>query len=264
MSPVIIATLSIAIIGLVIGLLLVNVGKAFAVHVDPREEAVRGALPGNNCGACGYAGCDAMAAAIAKGEAAVNGCPVGGDPVAEIIAQIMDVEAGHIEKHVAFVKCAGDCEKASQKANYVGIADCQGAVAAGLSPKGCDYGCLGLGSCVKACPFDAIHVVSGIAVVDRTVCRACGKCVSACPRHLIELLPDASQYAVQCANRDRGPAVKKVCSTGCIGCKICEKQCENDAVHVENNISHIDYDKCQNCGKCAEKCPAKVIARRYA
>ena len=264
MSPVIIATLAIAIIGLVIGLLLVNVGKAFAVQVDPREESVRGALPGNNCGACGYAGCDAMAAAIAKGEAPVNGCPVGGDHVAEIIAQIMDVEAGPLVKHVAFVRCAGDCEHASDKAKYIGIGDCQSAVSAGLGPKGCDYGCLGLGSCVKACLFDAIHIVNGIAVVDRSACRACGKCVTACPKHLIEIIPDTAQYSVQCMNRDRGPAVKKVCSTGCIGCKICEKQCENDAVHVENNISAIDYEKCKNCGKCAEKCPVHVIAERFA
>ncbi len=264
MSPVLTATVCVAIIGLVIGILLVTVGRKFAVEVDPKEEAVRSALPGNNCGACGYAGCDAMAAAIAKGEAPVNGCPVGGEPVAEVVSQIMGVEMGEMEKQVAFVKCSGNCEVAPQTANYVGIKDCQAAVAAGLNSKGCKYGCLGFGSCEKACPFDAIHVIKGVAYVDREKCRACGKCVSACPKHLIELLPDLNQYAVACSNQDKGKAVKAVCSVGCIGCGICQKQCENDAVHVTNNLSKIDYDKCVNCGKCSEKCPVHIIPKRFA
>ncbi len=264
MTPIVIATVSVAVIGLIIGVLLVNVGKKFAVETDPKEEAVRSALPGNNCGACGYAGCDAMAAAIAKGEAPANGCPVGGDPVGEIIAQIMGVEMSAAVKNVAFVKCSGDCDHAIQTANYVGIHDCTAAVNAGLDAKGCKSGCLGFGSCQAACPFDAIHVVNGVAYVNRVKCRACGKCVSACPKHLIELLPDYSQYAVACSNPEKGKAVKSVCDIGCIGCGICAKQCENDAVHVTNSLSKIDYEKCVSCGKCAEKCPVKIITKRYA
>ena len=264
MTPILIATVSVALIGLIVGYLLVLVGKKFEVHVDPKEAAVRDALPGNNCGACGYAGCDAMATAIAKGEAPVNGCPVGGEPVGEQISQIMGVEMSAADKKVAFVKCAGDCEKAPKKANYVGIESCSSAINAGIGNKACDFGCLGFGDCVKACPFDAIHIVNGVAFADRSKCRACGKCVIACPKHIIELLPDKSQYAVACSNKDRGPAVKKVCSTGCIACKMCEKACENDAVHVVDNVSRIDYDKCQNCGKCSEKCPVHVIPKRFA
>ncbi len=264
MTPIVIATAAIAVIGLIIGLLLVNVGKKFAVEVDPREEAVRSALPGNNCGACGYAGCDAMAAAIAKGEAPVNGCPVGGDPVGEVVSQIMGVEMSSAVKNVAFVKCSGDCERASMSANYVGIKECSAAVSAGLNAKGCKQGCLGFGDCERACPFGAIHVVNGVSYVNRALCRACGKCVSACPKNLIELLPDLNQYAVACSNTQKGKAVKAVCSAGCIGCGICAKQCENDAVHVANNVSKIDYDKCVSCGKCAEKCPVKVITKRFA
>ena len=262
--PILIATVAVAVIGLIIGLLLVYVGKKFAVEVDEIEVAVRGCLPGNNCGACGFAGCDALATAISKGEAPVNSCPVGGPAVADQIGQIMGVESESVTKRVAYVKCSGDCENAPMAANYVGIHDCRSAVAAGLGPKGCSFGCLGFGSCVEACEFNAISIVNGVARVNRGACVACGRCVASCPKGLIELIPDPSQYAVRCANKDKGPKVKKVCSVGCIGCGICQKQCEHDAVHVEGNIAKIDYEKCQNCGKCAEKCPAKIIEKRFA
>ncbi|MDO4475632.1 MAG: RnfABCDGE type electron transport complex subunit B [Lachnospiraceae bacterium] len=263
MSPIITATLSVGIIGLIIGVLLVLLGRKFAVEVNEYQAAVRDCLPGNNCGGCGYAGCDALAAAIANGEAPANACPVGGAPVAEKISHIMGVEISETEKTVAFVKCSGDCDHAVNRANYVGLSDCQAAVNAGLSPKGCADGCLGLGSCVSACPFDAIHVVNGVAHVNRSLCKSCAKCVAACPKHLIEIVPDSAQYAVKCANTDRGPVVKKVCSAGCLACKVCEKQCENDAIHVENNVAHIDYSKCTKCGKCAEKCKPQVISKRF-
>lgn len=262
MQSILIATAVVGAIGLVVGVLLIFVSKKFEVEVDVKEQAVREYLPGNNCGACGYAGCDAMAAAIAKGEAPVTGCPVGGTPVAEQIARIMGVEATAEEKRVAFVKCAGTCEKVVQKCNYVGIHDCASAASCGLSPWTCDYGCLGFGSCVAACPFGAITVIDGAARVDREKCKACGKCVAACPKHLIEIIPDKVVFAINCSNKDRGPAVKKACTAGCIGCKLCEKQCEHDAIHVENNIAQIDYEKCVGCGKCAEKCPVGAIHLR--
>ncbi len=129
----------------------------------------------------------------------------------------------------------------------------------GNGKKSCNYGCLGYGHCVKACPFDAIHIVDGIAVVNPQECRACGRCISACPRNLIELVPFDSAHLVQCNSHDRGPAVMKVCSVGCIGCRICEKNCPSDAVHVVDNIARIDQEKCTACGICAEKCPRKII-----
>jgi len=263
MMPILVATASVAIIGLLIGILLVNVGKKFAVEVDEKEAAVRDCLPGNNCGGCGFAGCDACAAAIASGEAPVNACPVGGAPVAEKVANIMGVEAEAMERKVAYVKCSGDCDHAQLQANYVGITDCQAAVNSGLAPKACADGCLGFGSCVQACQFDAIHIVNGVARVNPNACTACGRCVQACPKHLIELIPASAQYTVRCVNTDKAPVVKKACSAGCIGCKMCVKQCEHDAVHVENNISYIDQDKCVHCGKCFEKCPVNVIEKRY-
>lgn len=262
MYGILVATVAVAVIGFLMGILLITVDKKFKVEVDEKEAAVRAALPGNNCGGCGYAGCDAMAAAIVKGEAPPDGCPVGGAATGEKIGQIMGIEVTAHDKTVAFVKCNGSCQATSVKANYVGISDCAAAVMSGLSPWNCDYGCLGLGTCAKACPFGAISVQDGVAVVDRNQCKACGKCVSACPKHLIELLPDKAAYAVRCSSKDRGPAVKKACSVGCIGCKLCMKQCGEGAITVDNNIAHIDYAKCVGCGKCAEKCPAKAISAR--
>ena len=259
MQIIIVTTLVIAIVGIIVGAGLVYTGKKFYVEVDEREAAVRECLPGNNCGACGYAGCDAMAGAIARGEAPVNGCPVGGAPVAAKIGEIMGASAEAVERKVAFVRCKGTCEVTHNQGNYVGIMDCRAAVLSGMNVTDCGYGCLGFGSCVQVCPQDAIRVVDGVAVVNERKCVACGLCVKACPRGLIELVPETRRVRVQCSNKDRGPQVKQVCSAGCIGCMLCVKQCENDAIHVADNLAHVDYDKCVQCNKCADKCPAKVI-----
>ncbi len=259
MQIILITVAVIALVGLVVGVGLVATGKKFHVDVDEKEAAVRAVLPGNNCGACGYAGCDAMAAAIAKGEAPVNGCPVGGSPVAEEIGAIMGVEAGEVEKKAAFVKCKGSCDVTHNQGNYIGVKDCRTAVLSGMNVTECDYGCLGFGSCQTVCPNDAIKVVNGVAVVNENKCVACGLCVKACPKGLIEIVPVKNRIRVQCSNKERGPIVKKSCEAGCIGCTLCVRQCEAGAITVTNNIAHIDYEKCTQCGKCAEKCPSKVI-----
>ncbi len=259
MEFILITTAVITVIGLIVGAGLVFMGKKFAVEVDEREAAVREVLPGNNCGACGYAGCDAMAAAIAKGEAPVNGCPVGGAPVARKLGTIMGTEAGAVERKIAFIRCKGSCEYTQNQGRYVGIHDCASAVRAGLALTECDYGCVGLESCVKVCPEGAISVRNGVAVVDRSRCVGCGLCVKSCPKGLIELVPERNQVAVQCSNRDKGPQVKKVCSAGCIGCSLCVRQCEHDAISVTDNLAHVNYETCVQCGKCAEKCPSKVL-----
>ncbi|MBQ1730516.1 MAG: RnfABCDGE type electron transport complex subunit B [Oscillospiraceae bacterium] len=259
MEIIIITTLVLTAIGLIVGVGLVFTGNKFRVEVDERETAVRECLPGNNCGACGFAGCDAMAAAIVKGEAPVNGCPVGGGPVAQKIGEVMGVTAEAEERKVAFVRCKGSCEVTHNQGNYVGIKDCRSAVLSGINVTECDYGCLGFGSCAAVCPQNAIRVKNGVAEVDRRKCVGCGLCVKACPKGLIELIPSSKRVAVQCSNKDKGPLVKKVCSAGCIGCSLCVRQCEHDAVSVENNLAHINYVNCVQCGKCAEKCPVKVI-----
>ena len=260
MNPILITTLVITVIGIVVGFGLVATGRKFHVEVDEREAAVRAALPGNNCGACGFAGCDAMAAAIVKGEAPVNGCPVGNEPVANAIGEIMGVKADEVIRGIAFVRCKGSCEYTSNQANYIGEGDCRSAALNGIRFTSCDYGCLGLGSCVKVCPQNAITVRDGVAVVDPAKCVGCGRCAKTCPRGLIELVPENRHVAVRCSNKDKGPTVRKVCSAGCIGCMLCTKLCPTGAITVTNNLAHIDYEQCIQCGACAAKCPAHVIS----
>lgn len=257
---ILIAAGIVAAVGIFVGLFLGLAGIAFKVETDPREEAVLAALPGNNCGGCGYPGCSGLACAIVKGEAPVNACPVGGDAVGAKVGEIMGIEAESKEKMVAYVACTGDCDKAKTNYDYTGAGDCRMLeFVPNGGPKACNSGCLGYGSCVKACPFDAIHVKNGIAVVDREACKACGKCVAACPKNLISLIPYKSQYVVGCSSKDKGPVTMKACSIGCIGCGLCQRNCPAGAVTVTDNHAIIDQEKCIGCGACAEKCPKKVI-----
>ena len=261
---ILIATLAAAVVvglvGILLGFFLGVSGEKFKVEVDPREEAIGEALPGNNCGGCGYAGCSGLAAAIVKGEAPVNGCPVGGAPVAAKIGEIMGVEAEEGVRQVAFVKCAGTCEKANSDYVYSGTRNCATMMfVPNGGPKTCNYGCLGYGTCVAACPFDAIAIVDGVAVVDKEQCKACGKCIAACPKNLIEFIPYDAKHVVQCSSNDKGKDVMKACSVGCIGCMLCQKNCPEGAITVTNSVAHIDQTKCTGCGICVEKCPKKII-----
>lgn len=259
-TGIITAAVVVGLVGIFVGLFLGVAGIKFKVEVDEKEEAVLAALPGNNCGGCGYAGCSGLAAAITKGEAPVNGCPVGGEAVGNKIAEIMGVAAENSVRKVAFVHCQGDCDKAKVDYEYTGINDCRmmGFVPGG-GPKSCNSGCLGYGTCAQVCPFGAISVVNGVAVVDKEKCKACGKCVEVCPKHLISLIPYDAKYAVACSSTDKGPVAMKACSAACIGCSLCVKNCPNDAVKVENFHAIIDQEKCVGCGACVEKCPKKAI-----
>ena len=260
MLGILTATLVVGLTGAIIAVLLGAADAKFKVEVDEKELAVRQALPGNNRGGCGYAGCDSLAAAIAKGEAPVSACPVGGDAVASAVAEIMGSEAQVGTKRAAVVLCSGSCEKAVSQYEYVGPKSC---VLAQNNPNGgakvCSNGCTGFGDCKNVCPFGAIEIIDGIAVIDKEACKACGKCVAACPKHLIELIPYDAQHVVLCHSHEKGVDVKKACQAGCIGCGLCAKNCPEGAIEVSDFLAHVNYEACTNCGTCKEKCPVKVI-----
>ena len=251
------AAVSLGIMGLLFALILGFAAKAFAVEEDERIPQITESLPGANCGGCGYPGCGGLAAAIVEGKAPVNACPVGGADCAAKIAAIMGVDAGSTERQVARVHCNGGCN-AKDKFNYEGLADCRAAMRAGGN-KVCANACLGMGSCVKVCPFDAIHIVDGTAVVDEEKCTACQKCIAECPKGVISLKPAKNPVVVECSSKEKAPDVVKACSVGCIGCKQCEKACPFDAIHVENNVAIIDYSKCKGCKICTKVCPRNII-----
>lgn len=251
------------IMAVVFGAVLGFAGIKFKVEQDERVPLVRECLPGANCGGCGFAGCDALAAAIVEGTAPVNGCPVGGAAVAEKVAGVMGVKAETAAKKTAFVKCNGNCEAAKDKYVYFGAPNCGLENALSGGKKMCSYGCLGDGNCVKACAFDAIHVINGVAVVDKEKCVACGACIKACPKNLIELVPYDSKVRVACSSHDMPKAAKDNCVNACIGCKLCEKNCPSEAVKVDNFLAKVDYAKCTQCGVCTEKCPTKAISANH-
>lgn len=247
-------------IGIVLGLVLGFAGEKLKVYEDPKIAEVREVLPGANCGGCGFTGCDAFAKAVAEGRASASGCPVGGEEVAENVAKVMGIENVQGTRMTAFVRCVGDCEKAVEKYEYVGMDDCNAmSVLANTGKKACKAGCLGGGNCVRKCNYGALSIVEGIAVVDANKCVSCKMCVSACPKNIIEIKPYESLVKVACMSHDMGKAVRTNCSAGCIGCKVCVKQCEFDAIHVEDNLAAVDYEKCTHCLKCVDKCPTKVI-----
>lgn len=236
--------------------------KKFEVEVDPRAVEIEGILPGVNCGACGYPGCSGYAAAVAAGDAPVNLCSVGGADVAAKVAAVMGVEAGTTVKMVAMCLCSGGT-RATDKFIYDGVSSCAQAAAVSGGQKECPFGCLGYGDCAEVCPFDAIVMDdNNIPRVDFEKCTACGMCVSACPRGIMQLVPYKKKVVVACSSMDTGKAVKSYCSVGCIGCKICEKNCPADAIKVENFLAKIDYNKCINCGICVKLCPTHSILDR--
>lgn len=260
MNSILNAVISLSAMGLCFGAGLAYASQKFAVEIDPKEEAILNSLPGANCGGCGFPGCGGLAAAIAKGEAPVNGCPVGGAEVAAIIADIMGVSAGAGVRKVANVICKGTSTNAKNKSLYSGILDCKAAVMVAGGPKSCSFGCMGLGTCERVCPFDAIHVYDdGIAHVDPEKCVACGKCIEACPKAIIEWIPYDQGVCIDCNSKEKGKDVKDRCSVGCIGCQLCVKSCPFGAINFENNLAKIDYTKCTQCMVCVSKCPTKAI-----
>ena len=256
---ILIAALIVAGVALALGILLAVVSHFFYVPEDPTQQQVRACLPGVNCGACGYTGCDDYAAALAAGGVAPNLCIPGGQTAADAIGSILGIEAEPCEDKVAFVACNGHCEATQTKADYHGLQTCKGASMLYGGEGTCIYGCLGLGDCAVVCPADAICTVDGIAHVDTSRCIGCGMCAKTCPKGIIQMLPQNTTQVAMCSNKDKGADARKACQNACIGCKKCEKSCPNDAIHVADNLASFAYDKCTGCGTCVDVCPTGCL-----
>jgi len=247
-------------LALVFGVILGLSAKKFAVESDPKVDRIVNVLPGANCGGCGYPGCAVFAERVVTGEADYNGCPPGGSSAANGIAKELGIDAAETNRRVAFIKCNGTNDNTKRNYIYDGPKSCVSAsqLATGGN-KACTYSCIGLESCKNACPFNAIMMTNSIAIVNSKKCTACGKCVKVCPMHLIEIVPEKSKVRVLCNSRDKGRNVKDSCRAGCFTCLLCVKVCKEGAITIEDNVAHIDYEKCTQCMECVDKCPSKAI-----
>ncbi len=250
-------------IGLVAAILLVIASALFSVKEDETVTKLTEALPGINCGACGFSGCGGYAAALAEGgkdgKVNTNLCAPGGDPVSKKISEILGTSYSDVEEKVAVVCCNGNCDATGKKHDYHGTPSCAACNSFYAGNGDCAYGCLGFGDCAAACPYHAISIHNGVAVVDRTLCTGCGLCVTICPKQLITRHRLTGIVDVVCANHTSGKETRAVCSNGCIACKKCERTCPHDAIHVVEQLAQIDYEKCTSCGACVAACPVKCI-----
>lgn len=260
MNEIILPILIASGIGIIAGLVLSITSIIMQVPKNEKVEKILNILPGANCGACGFAGCDGYAKALADGKSQPGLCTPGGNEVAVKISNILGTNIKKTEPKKAFITCNGNCNVTSKKAEYIGISSCAAANQIHAGPNQCPYGCIGFGDCIKACKSDAISIRDGIAHIDANKCIGCSQCVKACPKGIIKLIPASNQAVVTCSNNDKGIITKKACTVGCLGCKLCEKACEHDAIHIKDNLAYIDPNKCINCGKCRDVCPNGCIS----
>jgi len=251
------------VMSVVLSFILGWANKKFKVEVDPKIESVLAVLPGANCGGCGYLGCSDYAVAIVTDNDPVNKCTVGGKACAMTVADIMGVEAGEMIRAYAVVHCGANSEDRLKSNEYRGEKRCAAAhLVAGV--QGCTFGCLGFGDCVRACHYDAIHIVKGLATVDYNNCIGCGACSKVCPRNIITIPNFQADMipTVACSNKDKAKDAKSMCNTACTGCKACSKL--SDMFSITDNLSKCDYDSYtddhyQEVVKSMEKCPTNCI-----
>ena len=244
-------------IGLILGALLSFAAKFFSVKSDEKVEQIRACLPGANCGACGFSGCDGYAAAIAAGQAEYNLCTPGGQGTAQELSKILGGNVTVVAK-TAVVHCNHCFDKAVSDFAYCGLNSCAAANILYNGSLACKNACLGFGDCIKACEFNALKLENGNIVVDKNICGGCGKCVKACPKGVITLEVKCLPY-VACSNTEKGAVARKQCTAACIGCKKCENVCEHNAITVKNNLAVIDSALCVGCNKCSAACPVGCI-----
>ncbi|MDS1029192.1 Fe-S cluster domain-containing protein [Bacillota bacterium LX-D] len=251
-------------VGVFFGFVLAFANKKFAIEMNPLIHVVEDALPKGQCGACGFAGCMQYAEAVVMNpDVPPNLCIPGKEAVAKIVADLTGKTAEAVEPRIAQVRCAGSNSKAVKNYNYEGVQDC---VAASLmlgGQKTCQYGCLGLGTCVGNCPFGAMTMSpDGLPVIDPAKCTGCGKCETVCPKNVISMMTLGAHVRVNCNSKDKGTVAKKACSAACIGCSRCAKDCPYGAIKVENFLAAVDYhicmEKCDNA-VCIAKCPTGAI-----
>ena len=259
MTEILIALAVVAAVGVLAGIMLALASHFFYVPENPTATAIREALPGVNCGACGYAGCDEYAKAVAEDGVAPNLCIPGAKDSAEQIAAILGVEIDEPVDLVAFVSCNGNNDATIFKAVYDGINTCSAASMYYAGPAACRFGCIGCGDCLEVCPSNAICIRGGIAHIHSQICIGCTLCSKTCPKGIIKMLPREAKVAVMCSSHDKGAVARKACERACIACGKCAKSCPEGAITVENNIARIDYSKCTGCKTCAEVCPTNCI-----
>lgn len=258
-NTIVTAMLSVTAIGLLCAVVLAIASKVMAVKVDERVERIRAGLPGANCGACGYSGCDGYAAALVGEGAKTNLCTPGGDAVSKEISTVLGVEFEDVIEQIAVVHCRGDKESRHVKMQYSGISTCVAAKQLFGGQNACVFGCLGFGDCAAVCPQGAICIEEGLARIDTRKCTGCGLCAKNCPNKVIFTEADTITTVVTCKNTEKGASVRKKCACGCIGCMKCVKECPAGAIKVTSFLASIDYPKCTGCGRCAEICTTKCI-----
>ncbi len=261
MTELLIAGAVMGAIGVLLATVLAVAAKKFYVWEDPRIDQVEGLLPKANCGACGCAGCRAFAEKAVKGEIQPAKCTVSSPAGVAAIAELLQIDAGTLERRVARLACAGGQHVARNRVKYEGLQSCRAAALVNGGGKGCTWGCLGLADCERVCNFHAIHMDRhGLPVVTEALCTACGDCVNVCPKQLFSLHAVTHRLWVACKNRADGQTAEADCEVACTACGRCAADAPGGLIQIVNNLAVVDYSKNQLATRTPiERCPTGAI-----